>query len=115
MTVTEVAEKYGVSRQSVHGWLRRYEQGGLGALMDRSRRPQSCPHQVSAEVEAKICELRREHSRWGPVRLAFEVARAGVSPAPSRMSVYLRPGPARVSQPEAAETAEVELPALGAR
>jgi transposase InsO family protein len=88
MMVAEVAEKYGVSRQSVHGWLRRYEQGGLGALMDRSRRPQSCPHQVSAEVEAKICELRREHSRWGPVRLAFEVARAGVSPAPSRMSVY---------------------------
>jgi len=37
--VTEVAERFGVSRQSVHAWIRRYEQGGLGALMDRSRLP----------------------------------------------------------------------------
>ncbi len=88
MPVTEVAEKYGVSRQSVHAWLRRYEQAGLGGLVDRPKRPLSCPHQVSAEVEARVCELRRAHPRWGPVRLAFELARGGVSPAPSRMSVY---------------------------
>jgi transposase InsO family protein len=86
--VTEVAERYGVSRQSVHAWVRRYRQGGLGGLMDRSRRPESCPHQVSAEVEAAVCELRREHPRWGPLRLAHELGRAGVSPVPSRMSVY---------------------------
>jgi transposase InsO family protein len=86
--VTEVAERFGVSRQSVHGWIRRYERDGLGGLMDRSRRPVSCPHQVSAEVEAAVCELRREHPRWGPVRLAHELGRAGVSPVPSRMSVY---------------------------
>jgi hypothetical protein len=35
--VTEVAGRYGVSPQSVHAWVRRYEQGGLGGLMDRSR------------------------------------------------------------------------------
>jgi transposase InsO family protein len=86
--VTEVAERYGVSRQSVHAWIRRYAEGGLGGLMDRSRRPESCPHQVSAEVEAAVCELRREHPRWGPLRLAHELARAGVTPVPSRMSVY---------------------------
>ena len=86
--VSEVAARYGVSRQSVHAWIRRYEAGGLGGLMDRSRRPESCPHQVSAEVEAAVCELRREHPRWGPVRLAHEVAKAGVTSPPSRMSVY---------------------------
>ena len=86
--VTEVAAGSGVSRQSVHAWLRRYEQGGLGALADRSRRPGSCPHQVSAEVEAAVCEMRREHPRWGPLRLAHELAKAGVVPAPSRMSAY---------------------------
>jgi transposase len=79
--VTEVAARSGVSRQSVHAWLRRYEQGGLGALADRSRRPGSCPHQVSAEVEAAVCEMRREHPRWGPLRLAHELAKAGVVPA----------------------------------
>jgi transposase-like protein len=32
--VIEVAERHGVSRQSVHAWLRRYQEGGLEALAD---------------------------------------------------------------------------------
>jgi transposase InsO family protein len=86
--VTEVAARSGVSRQCVHAWIRRYDEGGLGALADRSRRPQSCPHQVSAEIEAAVCEMRREHPKWGPLRLAHELGKAGVVPAPSRMSAY---------------------------
>jgi transposase InsO family protein len=86
--VTEVAMRYGVSRQSVHAWIRRYAEGGLGGLVDRPRRPDTCPHQVSAEVEAAVCELRREHPRWGPVRLVFELKRAGAMVVPSRMSAY---------------------------
>jgi transposase-like protein len=39
LTVVEVADRYGVSRQTVHGWLRRYASGALDALADRSRRP----------------------------------------------------------------------------
>ena len=29
-TVVEVARRYGVARQTLHGWLRRYAAGGLG-------------------------------------------------------------------------------------
>ena len=36
--VTEVAERYGVSRQSVHTWLVRYRQEGIAGLEDRNRR-----------------------------------------------------------------------------
>ena len=86
--VSEVAAHFGVSRQSVHAWIRRYAEGGLGGLMDRSRRPESCPHQLSPQIEAAVCELRREHPRWGPLRLAHELGKTGVSPVPSRMSVY---------------------------
>ena len=86
--VTEAAARAGVSRQSVHAWVRGYEQGGLGALADRPKRPDTCPHQTSAQVEAAVCEMRREHPKWGPLRLAHELAKAGVVPAPSRMSVY---------------------------
>jgi transposase InsO family protein len=101
VAVTEAAARAGVSRQSVHAWVRRYEQGGLGALADRSRRPDSCPHQVSAGIETAVCEMRREHPKWGPLRLAHELAKAGVVPVPSRMSVYrvlvrhglIEPGP----------------------
>ncbi|MFC4591846.1 IS481 family transposase [Sphaerisporangium corydalis] len=86
--VTEVAERHGVSRQSVHAWVRRYRDGGLAALADRSHRPQQCPHQTAGAVEALVCELRRAHPRWGPQRLAHELAVRGVEPVPSLATLY---------------------------
>jgi transposase InsO family protein len=88
LTVVEVADRYGVSRQTVHGWLRRYASGGLDALADRSHRPHSCPHQMPAEVEARLCELRRHHPGWGQRRLAHELVRHGVDPPPGLTSIY---------------------------
>ena len=32
--------------------------------------------------------MRRDHPRWGPVRMVHELGKAGVVPVPSRMSVY---------------------------
>ena len=87
LTVIEVANRYGVSRQTVHGWLRRYTTGGLGALADRSHRPNTCPHQMPATVEARLCELRRRHPHWGQHRLAHELARAGIDP-PGLTSIW---------------------------
>lgn len=86
--VAEVARRLGVSRQSVHAWIVRYEAGGLPALADRSHRPNSCPHQIPAEVEARICELRREHPGWGPRRIEHQLGRLGLDPVPSRSAIY---------------------------
>ena len=87
-TVTEVAGRWGVSRQSVHAWLARYEAGGLEGLADRSHRPRGCPHQMSPRVEVQVLELRRIHRSWGARRIAFELARLGVEPVPSESGVY---------------------------
>jgi len=86
--VSEVARRLGVSRQSVHAWIARYEAGGLPALADRSHRPSSCPHQTPAETEAQICELRRQHPGWGPRRIQHQLGRLGLDPVPSRSAVY---------------------------
>jgi leucine-zipper of insertion element IS481 len=43
LTVIEVADRYGVSRQTIHGWLRRYAADGLDGLADRSHRPRQLP------------------------------------------------------------------------
>jgi transposase len=75
--VTEVAERYGVSRQSVHAWLLRYRQEGIAGLEDRSHQVHHHPWRIPAEVEEAICELRRGHPRWGPRRLVFEMGRRG--------------------------------------
>ncbi len=77
-SVTVVARRYGVARQTVHEWLRRYaSQGGLGGLADRSSRPASCPHQMPP-VEARIVGMRREHPGWGPSRIRWQLERHGV-------------------------------------
>ncbi len=89
VSVTEVARRYGVARQTVHGWLRRYVSGGgLAGLMDRSSRPESCPHQMSAVIEARVLGLRRAHPGWGPSRIVWQLERDGVQPLPGRSSVY---------------------------
>lgn len=85
--VTDVARRYGVARQTVHEWLRRYAAQGLGGLADHSSRPLSCPHQMAPELEARIVEMRRAHPGWGPRTILFWLERGGVSSLPGRTSV----------------------------
>jgi transposase InsO family protein len=86
-SVSEVARQWGVSRQSVHAWLRRYEEAGLAGLEPRSTRPSWCPHQMPGVMEARILEMRRAHPGWGPRRILYELQRAG-GPVPSRSAIY---------------------------
>ncbi len=100
-SVTEVAAEWRVSRQTVHTWLARYEAGGLGQLADRSHRPASCPHQIAAEVEARILELRRWKPYWGARKILVELRRQGVRPVPS----VARAGSGPIRKKNAAGTA----------
>ncbi len=59
----------GVSRQTVHKWLKRFGDDGLAGLNDRPPIARRCPHRTSPEVEAAIIELRRARRR-GPHRIA---------------------------------------------
>ncbi len=88
MSVTDVARRNGVSRQTLHTWLRRYAEGGMAALADKSSRPVSCPHQMAPLIEAKVVELRRAHPRWGPRTIRTQLAKEGFSPVPGRSSIY---------------------------
>ncbi len=87
-TVVDVARRFGVARQTVHVWLARYAADGLAGLVDRSSRPDSCPYQMPAEIEARIVEMRRAHPRWGPRTIVHHLGREGVDPVPSRSAVY---------------------------
>jgi transposase-like protein len=41
MSVTDVARRNGVSRQTLHIWLRRYAESGMAALADKSSSPRA--------------------------------------------------------------------------
>lgn len=74
-TIKSVADRWRVSRQTIHAWLARYEAGGLDGLGNRSHRPVSCPHQMPAPVEAVVLEMRRAHQSWGARRIRAELVR----------------------------------------
>ncbi len=86
--VGEVASRYGVTRQTVTAWRRRYEQFGIAGLQELSRRPHHSPRRLSADIEAAICEMRRLHRRWGARRIVHELTRRGVEPTPSPATVH---------------------------
>lgn len=87
------ASMAGVSRATAYKWLRRWRDEGLGGLRDRSSRPHSMPTRTSAEVETRVCELRRELRR-GPHLLAGRLAMA-----PSTVhAVLARHGLSRLSR-----------------
>ena len=85
--VSEVALRYGVSRQAVYSWKAKYDAAGVDGLREASRRPKTSPARIPAEVEAVVCEMRRMHPRWGARRIAFEFGRTGAA-APSRATVH---------------------------
>ena len=72
-----VAEQLGVSRATVHKWLRRYAAGGDAALVDRSSRPVRMPARTSRRVERRVLAARRRRRR-GAVVLAAEL---GLNPS----------------------------------
>ena len=87
-SVTDVATRNGVSRQTLHRWLRRYASQGMAGLVDQPSRPETCPHQMAPATEARVVEMRRAHPAWGPRTIRTHLAREGVHPLPGRSSIY---------------------------
>lgn len=72
-----VAEQLGVSRATVHKWLRRHAEGGDAALVDRSSRPIRMPARTPTRVEKRVLAARRRRQR-GAVVLAADL---GLNPS----------------------------------
>ena len=61
----DVARSAGVSKAWVTKLVARYRAGGDDALTPRSRRPHSCAHQVTSDVQAAILQLRHDLADGG--------------------------------------------------
>jgi transposase InsO family protein len=74
------ARHFGLSRTSLHAWLKRYREAGAQGLEERSRRPRRVRQATwSAELEAQVLELRTENPRWGKDTLTPILRREGVA------------------------------------
>lgn len=67
-SMTELCERYGVTRPTGYKWLARYRAGGEGALTDRSRAPHHSPHRTAADLEMLVLAARQQYG-WGAKKL----------------------------------------------
>ena len=65
----ELCARFGISRKQGYKWRERYYEGGVEALVDRSRAPHCHPHAVSDAIVELLVEARQRHPRWGPRKL----------------------------------------------
>jgi transposase-like protein len=87
--ITEVAEKWHTSRQTVRKWVRRYREEGLQGLQDRSPRPRCFPNRTPPEVESKVLKAW-EQTHYRRERLAAFLLAQGLCVSPHILR-HLRP------------------------
>src|SRR4051794_28693139 len=95
--ICHVAAEAGIARKTLGTWYARWVAEGEAGLVDRSSRPHRSPNQTPAEVEDRVCALRRE-LKLGPVQLVGRLAAEGlVVPASTVWRILVRPrvSPAR--------------------
>lgn len=99
-TMTELADRYQISRKTAYKWVDRYEADPAAGLGDRSRAPKAHGRAMADPMRDAILALRRRHPHWGPKKLRailMERQPRDAWPAASTMGDLLRR--AGVSQP----------------
>ena len=112
-SVFALCAEFGISRATGYEWLRRYRAGGVGAVVEQSRRPHRSPRRTAFSVEERIVALRRERPDWGARKLAVLLADEGLELPPATVHRILnRRGLVRVedSHPQALLRFEREEP-----
>lgn len=91
--VSEACRLNGVSRQHFYDIKQTYEEGGMEALREKSRRKPNHKNRVAPEIEEEVVNIAIEFPAYGQLRAANELKKHGVliSPAGVR-SVWLRHG-----------------------
>jgi putative transposase len=99
--VAQVCDRFGISRQTGHKFLRRFAAQGRAGLVDGSRRPQRGRSEQGARWWRRVLRLRRTHPTWGARKLRWLLQRRfrgeGVLPAERTLQRWIaRAGLARV-------------------
>ena len=88
-----LCREFSVSRPTGYRWLKRYREGGVEAIAERSRRPHSSPTRTAPETEARILGLRQRYPDWGARKLSVLLGRQGIEvPSSTVHRVLLRQG-----------------------
>ena len=65
-SLTDLSQKYGISRPTVYKLIERYEQSGIEGLKEQSRAPKTCPHKTPEKVVNLVIQEKLKNRKRGP-------------------------------------------------
>lgn len=83
--VSMLCQRFGISRQTGHLWLRRLRAGE--PVEDRCRRPRASPKRTDAVLEHAVLAVRDDHPAWGARKIARRLQDLGIEP-PAASTVH---------------------------
>lgn len=92
-SLTDLSQKYGISRPTVYQLVERYEQLGIEGLKEQSRAPKSCPHRTPKRILNLIVQEKLKNRKRGPRKIRAQLKRRYPEldlPAISTVSYWLK-------------------------
>jgi transposase InsO family protein len=68
-TITELCQRYQISRKTGYKWIERFKEAGPKGLEDVGRRPKNCAQATPDVIVKQVLELRYTHPTWGARKL----------------------------------------------
>ncbi len=65
----ELCRAYGISRPTADKWIKRYQDGGVEALEERSRAAHRHRNETPEEIREMIIAIKLSHPSWGPKKV----------------------------------------------
>ena len=93
LSITDLSQKYGISRKTVYKWLSRYKEIGIDGLKELSRRPDSSPGQTSEKIIELIVKEKLKNRKRGPKKIYAQLRRRYPLldiPSPSTIGHWLK-------------------------
>ncbi len=76
VSMSQLCEKFGISRKTGYKILGRYRDCGPAGFRDRSRAPRTHPNRTSPEMEGAILRVRKTYPTWGSKKILAVLARS---------------------------------------
>jgi len=92
-SITDLSQKYRVSRPTVYKWLKRYDQFGIEGLKEKSRAPKNLPHRTSPKILKLVIQEKLKNRKRGPRKVRAQLERKHPElafPAISTISYWLK-------------------------
>ena len=73
--ISDLSQKYGVSRPTIYKWLNRYEHFGVEGLKEQSRAPQNSPYRTSQTILDLVIQEKLKNRKRGPRKVRAQLKR----------------------------------------